>query len=274
MKRGTPNLPKMYALAETLGVPRPMAVGIMEMLWHHTAASCPRGDIGSLPDVAIAAAVGWPKKPSVLIDALCKEKWLDRDEEFRLIIHDWPEHAEYEVVRKLLGMKKDFIPIYGVSVHDRKKPEHSRAISEHPRANARNVRADVEHPRASREALAYGSSDLNTSNTEDLSVLAREVSDSGKDSPRATRWKFDEGYMQFVEGHRSTGGPSTDSDFAKGYYVWPKLDYTQQLAACDHVKTCDGAFVKLPQNYLADREWERPTRPAPMSKLERTMRDL
>ncbi len=114
MKRGTPRHPKMFALAEELKITLPHAVGILEMLWHFAAESCPRGDIGSIPDKEIAKAVGWTRRASSLIEALCSERcrWIDRSLDHRLIIHDWPDHAENDVQRRLAAIGKEFLPCY------------------------------------------------------------------------------------------------------------------------------------------------------------------
>jgi hypothetical protein len=46
MKRGTPEHPKTAHLMAALSIPRPYAVGILELLWHFTARYAPRGDVG------------------------------------------------------------------------------------------------------------------------------------------------------------------------------------------------------------------------------------
>lgn len=125
MKRGTPNHRKMHDLAKALKLPLYGAVGIMEMLWHFAGQQTPEGDIGRLTDRQIAAAVDWDKKPEALVGALLSARWLDSNSEYRLIIHDWPEHVEYEVCRKLLNDKKDFVPTYGTSAQLRVKPSDS-----------------------------------------------------------------------------------------------------------------------------------------------------
>jgi hypothetical protein len=93
----------MKALARALKVPVPMAVGIMEMLWHFTRDYADAGDIGRHTDAAIAEAVSWPSDRDVteLINALVQERWIDRHEKHRLVVHDWPEHADDYVHRKL-----------------------------------------------------------------------------------------------------------------------------------------------------------------------------
>ena len=60
MKRGTPDHPKVYDLAERLKVKRPTALGYLELLWHFTAVYAPEGDIGRYSDKRIEGAMDWP----------------------------------------------------------------------------------------------------------------------------------------------------------------------------------------------------------------------
>lgn len=113
MKRGTPRHKKMHALSATLNVPLYSSVGIMEMLWHYTGQHTPEGDIGSVSDAEIATAVGWNKKPDKLIGALVLARWLDRDDAYRLVVHDWPDHCEHSVRKWLSRNRKHFLPVYG-----------------------------------------------------------------------------------------------------------------------------------------------------------------
>ncbi len=113
MKRGTPRHKKMHALASALGVRLYSAVGIMEMLWHYAGQHTPEGDIGSVPDVEIASAVSWEKKPDKLVKALVESHWLERHEDYRLYIHDWPDHCEQSVRKWLDRNRKNFLPVYG-----------------------------------------------------------------------------------------------------------------------------------------------------------------
>ncbi len=111
MKRGTPRHPKTYALAESLSIPLPHAVGILEMLWHHAAQYTPCGDIGSLPNGAIAEAVCWTKKPADLIAALVENGWVDVCPVSRYLIHDWEEHCEQSVRKWMERNGKSFLTI-------------------------------------------------------------------------------------------------------------------------------------------------------------------
>lgn len=130
MKRGTPRHPKTYALAEILKIRLPEAVGILEMLWHHAAQHTPMGDIGSLPNSAIAAAVDWGSDKNVtrhlqkcdqLVTGLVKSGWLDVNDRVRLMLHDWPDHCDQSVVKSLEYNHKDFLLEYGVSLEKRKR---------------------------------------------------------------------------------------------------------------------------------------------------------
>lgn len=113
MKRGAPRCDKMRHLAKQLGVKLPYAVGLMEMLWHYAGQETPRGNVGVATDIEIAAACGWDKKPGILIEALIESRWLDRSSEHRLIVHDWPDHADNSVKKWLERNRKSFLPEYG-----------------------------------------------------------------------------------------------------------------------------------------------------------------
>lgn len=109
MKRGAPDHPKMYMLAELLGVPRYAAVGIVETLWHFAQKYAAAGDVGRHPDEAVARGIGWDGDPAKLIGALIKARWLDGCPCHRLRIHDWHEHADQTTRRAIKGR---FLPCY------------------------------------------------------------------------------------------------------------------------------------------------------------------
>jgi len=109
MKRGTPEHPKMYNLAEQLRIEHTQAVGIMEMLWHFTARFAIQGDIGRWDNRQIAEAVKWKGDPDKLVAALISTRWLDQDPDYRLLIHDWDAHADQSVSKTLKNRKLDFV---------------------------------------------------------------------------------------------------------------------------------------------------------------------
>lgn len=95
MKRKCLHSTKLCVLTNRLKVPRYVSVGILESLWHMAAAEAPRGDIGRLTDEQIAVGIGYePDGVAALLAALVGTRWLDANDEHRLVIHDWAHHAE------------------------------------------------------------------------------------------------------------------------------------------------------------------------------------
>jgi hypothetical protein len=152
VKRGTPDHPKIRALARKLRINRAWAVGIMEMLWHFTAQYCPRGDIGRYTDDEIAEACAWPEeRPSrELIEALVECRLLDPHPEHRLVVHDWADHAEDSVHTRLARA--------GESFADGRPPRSSRLAKSDRRAHAERTedtrRAHAERTPSARHAHA------------------------------------------------------------------------------------------------------------------------
>lgn len=120
MKRGTPNHPKVAELAESLGVCRAHAIGILELLFHFTAQYAPEGNIGKYSDRRIAAALDWRGKPNISIDkeamrlirALIDTGWIDSRSDHRLVTHDWQEHIDRATAQRLSRNGKRAIASY------------------------------------------------------------------------------------------------------------------------------------------------------------------
>jgi hypothetical protein len=113
MKRGTPEHPKVFDLCERLRCDRPTAVGYLELLWHFTAKYAPQGDIGRYSDRRIEAALDWVpgrwKRDGHLIGALQEAHWIDAHPVHRLVVHDWQDHAEESVRKKLARAGLNFV---------------------------------------------------------------------------------------------------------------------------------------------------------------------
>jgi len=88
MKHGTPEHPKMKALARELGICRAHAVGIMECLWHWSGTYALHGGLGGFNAEQLAEEVCWSQDPQKLLAALKSTGWLDEDgfihEQYRL----------------------------------------------------------------------------------------------------------------------------------------------------------------------------------------------
>ncbi len=117
MKRSSIDHPKVDRLAAALNIERFAAVGLLETLWHFTAKRAPQGDIGKFTDAEIAKAVGWQRPSGArgvtpeckLSDALVSTKWLDRCDCHRLVVHDWPDHADQSVTKMLDRQRLSFV---------------------------------------------------------------------------------------------------------------------------------------------------------------------
>ena len=120
MKRGSVDHPKMLRLAKLLGIARWGAVGLLESLIHFTARHAIQGNVGRWSDEEIAYALAWDDDPARLVDALVKAGFLERHPAYRLLVHDWHQHADDSVRKTLRNNDLPFLTI----------PEESRPIPE------------------------------------------------------------------------------------------------------------------------------------------------
>lgn len=77
--------------------------------------------------------------------------------------------------------------------------------------------------------------------------------------------------ISFRAAYDSTGAVSIQSDWDKARVIWLTLTESDRSKASSRVVEYDPAFIKSPRNYLRDREFDRPPRPAPKSNLEKLM---
>lgn len=111
MKRGTPRHPKVAHLRELLKLTLAAAVGYLELLWHFTAEFCPQGDIGRYDDARIEAGLSWPGARGKLVAALIEAHWIDHHRVCRLVVHDWHDHADGAVIKRLQRSNLPFLSI-------------------------------------------------------------------------------------------------------------------------------------------------------------------
>jgi hypothetical protein len=140
VKRETIRHPKTYDLAARLSCSRANALGYLTLLWDFTGEQAPQGDVGKWGDGAIARACDFEGDAELFVKALVDAKWVDRSDKHRLVIHDWPDHCEDWVRKKLARMKQRFLDCYGVdegsSVHKKRgnrpeSPEVTPAAENH-----------------------------------------------------------------------------------------------------------------------------------------------
>lgn len=159
------------------------------MLWHYVAQVSPSGGIGVVTDLEIAGAVAWEKKPSVLISALVDCGWLNKSEEHRLVVHDWPHHCDNYIWKVLRRKKRDFLSLYGVSVY--KSEDLSGQMEDILQTKSVPTRV------AEAEARVLGSS-LDSSEVENTSTRAREKEPAEWPEPRPY-WERNVGKLKAAE---------------------------------------------------------------------------
>lgn len=92
---------KTRVLAAQLEISPAHALGLLEALWHVTSEDAPSGNIGRLPNKAIAMQMFTNIDPDRLIAAMLASGHLDPHPVHRLIVHDWHVHADYNTKRKV-----------------------------------------------------------------------------------------------------------------------------------------------------------------------------
>src|SRR5690606_22276698 len=109
MKLDALDHPKTFDFAARLKVLRPTAIGHLELLWAFAGKQAAQGNVGKWPDGAIARACDWMGDPEMFITALVESGFLDRDDSFRLTVHDWSHHAPGWVRAKLKKLGLSFV---------------------------------------------------------------------------------------------------------------------------------------------------------------------
>jgi hypothetical protein len=99
----------MKRLCRKLNLELWQAIGLLESIWHVTARETPRGDIGKLSDEDIAIAIDYHGDEQKMITALIDCGWIDVSKQHRLIVHDWPDHADDGVHMRIARRREFFV---------------------------------------------------------------------------------------------------------------------------------------------------------------------
>jgi hypothetical protein len=114
MKREAMDHPKLYVLADQItlrGAPLEwalvIATGVFERLLLFAGQYAPDGRVGKFPLRQLVRAIGWPADEDALVNSLVESRLLDHTEQ-GLVVHDWPQHADRHVHRKLVRANQRF----------------------------------------------------------------------------------------------------------------------------------------------------------------------
>lgn len=105
-------------------------------------------------------------------------------------------------------------------------------------------------------ANGYSASNRDSANGHTLFALQ-------KHNGAVQSWKEDPEFVRFRENHMSVSD-SIESDWGKAWTFWQACSPDERQKAIERIASCVAPYVKTPQNYLRDKEFER----APRQKKE------
>lgn len=263
MKRGTTRHPKVYLAAEKLKVRRPVVLGYLDLLWEFAGDYAPSGDIGRYPDSRIEGACDWHGKPGVLIEALLHAGWIEHHPTSRLVIHDWLDHCERSVIKKLeRAAERNHKDTDKVGTDSR--PRGQLLESSRARGTALPLPLPLPLPKATTAAAE--------SATPPSAERGHEAPPAKtKPRPDPPGYHTDELYARFRAEYRDWAPHVLEEDFQRvAWHKWKILDGEHKLARLtalgEMTRTRDPAFAPAPANFI-ETEWRRPPRPAAKPKI-------
>lgn len=204
MKRGTLEHPKTLHLSALLELAPYAADGVMDSLAQWAAKYAPDGAVGKWSDSIIARGITWDGEPAKLIAALVESCWLDADPDYRLLIHDWPDHCDAGVHIFLARSRQFFAD--GTAP---KPPLHLLSSEERP-----EIQKFCEGPRPRRKRGRASSGGSMENHGETRSLLPSPLNPSPprpdlsspvpEGSPAAPQSAPDEGGLDLKDARRAT----------------------------------------------------------------------
>jgi hypothetical protein len=251
--RAVPDHPKFAHLKSLLGTTKAVTIGYLECIWHFTGRFTPQGNIGKYTDLAIETWLEWEGQPGELVAALLESGWLDRDAVHRILVHDWPHHADKATKQALSRGKLEFCvptvrPLYTQS--ENTVPEIENAVH------------TVGTHEGSQNAKPFGMKSLPVP----VPVPVPEpVPESGAEpEPRDSAFSPEDEFEQLYTAHPKKG----DRGIAENYFaqsVTSGADVGEILRV--HRQYCEtvwaggeGRFAPKLAQWLLDKGWRYPPR--------------
>jgi hypothetical protein len=268
MKREAMGGSKMKSLSRHLNLDQWAAVGILESLWHLTAREAPQGDVGKLSNADIAAFMEWRGDPDALIQGLVNSRWLDVSDTYRLVVHDWHEHADEAVKKKLDRAHKPFlsVPIDPSSRHVAPPSRHVRLPGPGPGAGADPGPDPGAEPGAETPPSAHDSPTNGNGHHGNATATERDP-----DGPS---------FQRFREVAEQYGMRTSETEWREcQQFPWKSRDRTQKEAAVkgllDRLAVGDRSMVDvLPKNYISKAMYERNIRAPASSERKRSATEV
>lgn len=143
-KRGVLDHPKFSELKALLGANKSTVLGYLECVWQFTGRYAPQGNIGKFTDRQIEAWCEWDGEPGELIGSMVASGWLDRDENHRLLVHDWCDHVDNTTRTSLKRSGLDVIRASRVSAESQQYSNGVTTLSQQCVDTASRVKPEPE----------------------------------------------------------------------------------------------------------------------------------
>ena len=231
--------PKFFELKKLIVSGRGITLGYLEATWHFAGRFTPQGNIGKYTDGQIESWVEWHGEPGALVAALVASRWLDKDAAYRLLVHDWPQHADKATKNALVRAKLQFCtPTPSVQNGDM-SVQNGDMYSENALPYGLPVPEPVPVPEPGAGAGPYIARSENRHGAQ-LRVLVVE-----------------DDWPEFLARWQQAGLPCVAEDLNEGRHVWSTMDFKARLTASQSLldrtlagEFDDPAFHPLPKNFL------------------------
>jgi hypothetical protein len=270
MKREAVHHTKMRRLARHLGVEIWGARGIMESVWHATKEEAPAGDLGKLSNEDIADWVGWTGDADALIEALVRAGWLDPDPRYRLLVHDWSDHAEDSVHAKLARMRMRFAngvtpKLCKLAEQERRGLETANFVLPPPTQRPATAADGSQNG----DSAAYGGRDgagggLAARLEPNHTVPNLTTPHPTTAAASGQRGIDTHGFADFIGIFLAAGKLLNEKDNAKALQLWLRFEPTEHAIILGHLKQAvsdstwsDATHTPVPVSYLASEAWRR-----------------
>lgn len=264
-KRGTLRHPKTLELADRLDCDVGTAFGILEALWHFTADFAPRGDVGRWTDTRIEDALEVPRLIEArghgsVVEALIAARWLDVDAQYRLLVHDYPDHADEATKKKLSRAGLSF----ALPTMSRQTPEPCPDMSRHDLDSCPDMVPQTPHlcgsGSGSGKALAQAPAPaVETRRDTHKRLGVRQVADWDPEGLRRLCAQYPR--ADGIEASPFDAIPVWDALQPDAALQTAMLQGLEAWKACKRWRKDNGAYVMSLERWLSTRCWERPPSP-------------
>lgn len=233
-----------------------MTAGLLELLWATTAESCKRGNIGRFSNEDIAMAVEFDGDADKFVEALVETGWLDEDDEFRLVVHDWAEHCP-NYIKGNIAHKGGFCrPKAGPK--DNPKGEPKANPKDGPREGRKDDPGDGPRDHPTQPSLAKSSQAKSNQVQPNHNAAAAKAAAASEFQGKLTKALEDpaqaDSFRRLAAHLEKSSGRSLPSE-----YIWSVAVVSELLL---------GGFVGETVTRLRNREIEKPRQ-----YIDRVMRD-